>query len=496
MTSHPFHSLFEIQQTSNPIARPPAVKQKSLTVQTPSAIELDRLAFADHAEAPSANTTAPQTPCTGTQTPITPSVIEAAPDDDSQAAGLVQTMWNPPINKWRILCACLVQVANGLNDSAPGPLIPYMEKDYSIGYAVVSTIFVTNAAGFIAAAFACDAIETRLGRAKTLMLSEAIMMVGYIILACTPPFGAVVAAFFPLGFGFAIPLALNNVFCSNLANATVVLGLFHGCYGLGGTIGPIIATTMASHGTLWSRFYLIPLGIRAVCIIFNGWSFKDYEKEAPVQLLSSLERTASLRAQGTLTKGLVLKKALNNRTTIFGALFIFVYQGAEVSVSGWVISYLITYRNGDPGQVGYVTAGFFGGITLGRFTLTHLAPRVGEKRFVYGLIMGSIAFQLLVWQIPNVVGDAVAVSIVGLLLGPIYPCGQTIFSQLLPKNIQTSAVGIIAGAGSSGGAIAPFTVGILSQAVGTFVLHPVCMGLYVVMMVCWFGLPPVRKRSE
>lgn len=47
-----------------------------------------------------------------------------------------------------------------------------------------------------------------------------------------------------------------------------------------------------------------------------------------------------------------------------------------------------------------------GGITLGRFALSHLAHRIGEKKFTYFLIAGSCAFQLLVWFIPNVIGDA------------------------------------------------------------------------------------------
>jgi fucose permease len=84
------------------------------------------------------------------------------------------------------------------------------------------------------------------------------------------------------------------------------------------------------------------------------------------------------------------------------------------------------------------------------------------------------------------VGDAVAVSIVGLLLGPVYPCATTIVTRLLPKRIQTTSLGFIASAGSSGGAVAPFLTGLLAQSVGTYVLHPVCIGLFCVMLGCWF----------
>lgn len=77
---------------------------------------------------------------------------------------------------------------------AAGALIPYMEKQYDIGYAIVSLIFITNAIGFITAAFFTDLTLEKLGRAKACMLSEVLLIVGYVILVCTPPFPVVVVA--------------------------------------------------------------------------------------------------------------------------------------------------------------------------------------------------------------------------------------------------------------------------------------------------------------
>jgi hypothetical protein len=55
---------------------------------------------------------------------------------------------------------------------------------------------------------------------------------------------------------------------------------------------------------------------------------------------------------------------------------------------------------------------------------------------------------------------------------------------------------VLSAFGSSGGAVAPFTTGILAQAVGTFVLHPIAIGLFAVMLGSWYGIPNVRKRRE
>lgn len=357
------------------------------------------------------------------------------------------------------------------------------------------------------AAFIVDAIRSRLGRARTLILGQAIMSLGYVPMICTPPFPVVVCCFFLLGLGMAINLSLGNVFAANLQNSTTMLGLMHGSYGLGGTIGPLIATAMvASGGLLWSRYYILTLGVAIFNGILAGWSFWNYEAQTNAQstLMTSIER-ASSRVHNSMPSNerqktsVVLRemlKAFKNKTVLLGALFIFAYQGAEVSISGWVISFLITSRHGDPRRVGYVTSGFWAGITLGRFLLSAPAHKFGEKLFVYFLICGAAAFQLLVWLVPNVVGDAVAVSIVGLLLGPVYPCAAFIFTRSIGQKEQVSSMSVISAFGSSGGAFSPFTTGILAQVVGTFVLHPIAIGLFAVMMVCWYLLPNVRKRTE
>lgn len=118
---------------------------------------------------------------------------------------------------------------------------------------------------------------------------------------------------------------------------------------------------MVSRGILWSRFYFLPLGLRFFCIAFAGWAFWSYQEYSGPTLLTALERTASRQAAGEseVSKVHNLKLALKSRVTVFGALFIFAYQGAEVSISAWVISFLINYRDGDPASVGYVTAGFW-----------------------------------------------------------------------------------------------------------------------------------------
>jgi len=82
------------------------------------------------------------------------------------------------------------------------------------------------------------------------------------------------------------------------------------------------------------------------------------------------------------------------------------------------------------------------------------------------------------------------------VLGPIFPCATVLFSRTIGRKDHVSSLSVISAFGSSGGAVAPLATGILAQASGAFVLHPIVIGLFAVMLVCWYCLPNIRKRTE
>lgn len=336
MDARSFAAATALQTVSQPFAA-------KTNERGPSLEELDNIQLPDHGllhskpalhktEATSTNALPPKAIVVEDATPRTPSELEASPPAtptrQHEVVGLAPSWSYPAMNKWRILAACLTYFGNGMIDSAPGALLPYIESYYHVNYAIVSLIWVTNAVGFISAAFCTEAIQRRVGRAWALVISEAFMAVAFVMISCTPPFGVVIAAYFFSGFGYTINLALNNVFCANLSGSTVILGLVHGSYGIGGVVAPIAATAMVSSGVLWSRFFIIMVAIRLLCLVFSGWSFREYEKEEVSQFANSLQQITSrqsARAPGKL-RSLGIGRALRNRTSLMGALFIVAYQ--------------------------------------------------------------------------------------------------------------------------------------------------------------------------
>jgi hypothetical protein len=51
-----------------------------------------------------------------------------SPDPAPDAVDAVMSVWNPFMNRFRLLSLCLCSLGDGLSDSAAGALIPYMEK--------------------------------------------------------------------------------------------------------------------------------------------------------------------------------------------------------------------------------------------------------------------------------------------------------------------------------------------------------------------------------
>lgn len=79
-----------------------------------------------------------------------------------------------------------------------------MEKYYDIGYAVVSLIFLSNAAGFIFAAFVSQPLYSRIGRSQTILAGISLLGTAFLTISFAPPWGVVVSCYFLTGAGMAL----------------------------------------------------------------------------------------------------------------------------------------------------------------------------------------------------------------------------------------------------------------------------------------------------
>ncbi|KAI1503502.1 MFS general substrate transporter [Biscogniauxia marginata] len=409
----------------------------------------------------------------------------------STATEVVQR-WNYPRANIPRVAACFWSfVVMGANDAAYGPLIPYIQKHYSLTYLIVSLIFLAPFVGYTMAAFLNNYIHMRVGQRGVAFICSLCHLVAYAIVAAHPPYPLLVISFILAGFGNGIADAAWNAWIGNMAHANELLGFLHGLYGAGAVLSPLVATTMITKGNLpWYSFYYIMIGMAVLEIATSVCGF--WKATAHVYRESLEKHSDSINSS---LKEALLKKP-SARVVWLCALFLLGYVGIEVALGGWIVEFMLQARHGEQFASGMTATGFWLGLTIGRVVLGFVTPRIGEKFAIMIYLPLTMGLELIFWLVPKFIVSAVAVGLQGFFLGPLFPAAIVAMSKLLPRHLHVGAIGFAAAFGGSGAAILPFAVGAIAQAQGVQVLQPVILALLGVILLLWIGLPRIGKKEE
>ena len=93
------------------------------------------------------------------------------------------------------------------------------------------------------------------------------------------------------------------------------------------------------------------------------------------------------------------------------------------------------------------------GLTLGRVALLWVNQKVGERKIIFVYLLLGIGWvhtayhgitvtllimhrlELTIWFIPSLIENAVAVSLVGMMLGPMYPIVMSQSGRIIPRKV-------------------------------------------------------------
>ncbi|OQE28360.1 hypothetical protein PENSTE_c003G06133 [Penicillium steckii] len=416
-------------------------------------------------------------------------------NDSSEDGFAALEKWNEPrINAYRSFATFWSMLVMGANDAAYGALIPYLESYYDLSYTIVSLVFLSPLVGYTLAAFLNHRIHTSLGQRGPALIGPGCHLVAYIVNCVHPPYPVLVISFIFAGFGNGLEDAAWNAWIGNMAHSNELLGLLHGFYGVGAVLSPLAATYMIARSSMpWYYFYYVMIGAAFVELAFCGACFW---KSTGAVFRAMSASTGDANKKGGLKSALFTNPSA--RVTWLCSLFLLGYVGVEVALGGWIVTFMIRVRNGPAFASGMTATGFWLGITVGRFLLGFVTPRVGEKLAIAAYVLLSMAFGLILWLVPQFYASAVAVALQGFFLGPLFPGVIVMIAKLLPRHLHVSSIGFAAAFGGSGAAILPFAVGALAQAKGVRVLQPFIIALSGAIFLAWLGLPRVKKeqRSE
>ncbi|KAH7886845.1 MFS general substrate transporter [Phlebopus sp. FC_14] len=383
----------------------------------------------------------------------------------------------------------------GWNDGTTGPLLPRIQKVYHVNFAVVSLIFVFACIGFLSGAFSNLILNARYDFGKvahfTILVcaGSALQVIAYCIEGSALPFPAFVLGYVINGFGMALQDAQANGFVASIQdNAEAKMGILHAPQGAGALSSPLVATQFAQLPH-WSFHYLVSLGVAILNTIFLVAVFRLKSQD---ECLAEIGQPVD---EKDVNESSQFQQILRLKAVHLLAFFILAYVGVEVTVGGWIVTYIIDVRSGGPSS-GYISSGFFGGLMIGRVALLWVNKKVGERRvlFIYALL--AIGLELVIWLVPSLVGGAVSVSILGIILGPMYPITMNHAGRVLPRWLLTGSIGWIAGFGQAGSALVPFMTGVIASKSGIRALQPLLVAMIVFMTFLWALVPKGVRRTD
>jgi len=260
--------------------------------------------------------------------------------------------------------------------------------------------------------------------------------------------------------------------------------MIHAAYGVGALLAPLSSTYFAQQPR-WANHYLVSttLAVLNLCLLIGVFRFQSLDacrKEVgEVVRARNAEDTSPWKKFGQM----MTLKAVH-----LLSLFLMVYIGVEVTIGGWTASFLMLIRGGGP-KSGYVSTGFFGGLTLGRVILFPITDKLGAVKAIYVYTLIAIFFQLIVWLVPSFIAAAISVTIIGIVLGPMYPIAIHHTTRVLPHHLVSGTVGWMSAFGQAGSALLPFVTGTMAAQLGIQSLQPFLFGMMIVVFIVWAIVP-------
>ena len=419
----------------------------------------------------------------------TPSVRANAPENSARrgAMAIITTLFF----MWGFLTS--------LNDI----LVPHLKAIFDLKYVEVMLIqFSFFSAYFVFALPSANLIE-RVGYKRAMVLGLMTMGAGallFIPAASVPSFPLFLTALIVLAAGITALQVSANPYVAVLGPALTAssrLTLTQAFNSLGTTIGPFLGSLLILSGapkTIAEIRQLAPAELQAyrlqeaasVKLPYLGLAFA-------ILILGVLIAKSNLPALVVERRDAAVRASVwTQRNLVLGAIAIFVYVGAEVSIGSFLVNYLNQPDIGDlPEKLAarYVSL-YWGGAMVGRFVGSALLQRVptGKLLGVFATVASALVFVSMLTS-----GHVAMWSI--LLVG--------LFNSIMFPSIFTLAIdglGPLTGKGSGvlicsivGGAVIPILQGALADNFGihrAFILPALCY-VYII----YFALRGSRRHT-
>ncbi|QTH62761.1 sugar MFS transporter [Psychrosphaera ytuae] len=360
-------------------------------------------------------------------------------------------------------------------------LIPYLKNMFDLNFTQAMLIQFCFFSAYFLVSLPAGKLVAKLGYQKGIVVGLLVACVGCVMFypaAALKTYPLFLGALFVLASGITILQVSANPYVSVLGRpetSSSRLTMTQAFNSLGTTVAPyfggvLILGAAVNEGAAMGESVKVPYLLLALMLLILALVF-TFLKLPTIQ--SAEQQTTSSTIED-------YKSALSHRHLSLGALGIFVYVGAEVSIGSFMINYfglerVMSFEESEAAK--YITY-YWGGAMVGRFFGAVIMQKVDAGKVLAFNALAAVVL-LLTTMLSNGAVAMWALLLVGLCNSIMFP---TIFSLALKnlKEVTSHGSGVLCLA-IVGGAVLPLLQGLIADGIGltvSFVMPIVCY-LYI-----------------
>lgn len=333
----------------------------------------------------------------------------------------------------------------GLAAASLGPTLPALAEQTHSGLAEVSILFTVESLGYLLGTIVAGRLVDRVP-GHPVLVGVLAWLAG--ALALVPSFetlGATMVVLWAVGLG----MGMLDVGCNTLIvwrfreRAGPYLNGLHCIYAVGAFMSPIVLAEMNRRtGSLQVAFgtLSILLSPAAISLLFAS---------------SPARRRANVTSDG---------QPIDKIFVAIGAVFFFVYTGAEAASGGWIYTYAVRSGLATEESGAYLTALFWGAVAIGRFFAIGIATRVPADRMLIVTLPLAVLSIVLMLLAPSPAFIWTGTFMLGLSVAAVFPTMLALIGTRTP--VTGLVTSVLFASASSGAMFLPWLIGQLFEPLG------------------------------
>ncbi len=360
-------------------------------------------------------------------------------------------------------------IALGMVDGFIGILWPSIGKHFGISIGYLGAILTVITVGAAISSSTVSRFLKLWGIGMHTALFSTLMVASILIYITTDSWDVFIMAAFLFGIGAGGLDSGINAFSAR-SRGTSFLNHLHAIYGIGITLGPVMATLVIEYGK-WQDTYLfiVPL---FVGLILGALFFAPL---APVfEAKESLNDNTTSLTNNNLTVPILILSAF------------FLYAAIEVTTGQWAFTFLTQVRGFPVLFGGLSTALFWASLTLGRIVTGSLARNYSNRIILFlstaGTLLGLVIFGLVPMDLVAFAG----LMLMGFSLGPFFPTLVASIPHMVGEERSNHTVGMSLVASNSGVAIVSLVALSVINYAGLFMIIPILISTSLILVFVVF----------